>query len=307
LQTLSSSRLLLLGALTACVLTPWQAIALEPSSPASNNAQAVQAPSTGQSIAHISAAPPTALEWVQIAVQHQIEILDGDGQFMRYRQVRKDDNGDRLKDVVETREGFVSRTLERDGKPLNADANSAEVQHLQTMLGNPDNLARHHRREQSDLEHSRTMIQQMPDAMIWSFAPGLTTSDTIVLDYKSDPNYHPPSLEAAPLKCIAGRLWIDGHTQRMSRIETHLVQDCTYGWGIFVRVNSGGTIVLEQQAVDPTGSGHPHWEETHFEMHVTGSLLMLKHFAIDTIEDQSQFQPIPGTPSYADGIRLLLK
>jgi len=249
----------------------------------------------------------TADDWVRAAVQHQLEIVNGDGQFMRYRQDRKDEKGDRIKDVVETSEGFVSRVIAVDGKPLSDDANNGEVGHLQHMLNNQDDLNKHHKREQADLAYTRKMIEQMPTAMQWSMVPEETTPDVVVLDYKPNPSYHPPSLDCSVLKSVAGRLWIDAHTQRMTKIEARLVRDADYGWGLFAHINSGGKIVLEQHPIVQTTSNHPHWVQTYFDMHITGTLMMVKRLNFNITETTSQFQLLPGAPSYADGIRLLLK
>ena len=281
--------------LAACLLFSGLAVASGPGRPAVGRNQA---PNPVQTI--------NPAEWVRAAVDHQQEIIRGDGQFVRYRMQRRDDRGSSLKDVVETRQGFISRTIERNGSPLNGEQQQAEAQRLQSMLSSPDDMARHHRREQADLNRTLIMVQQMPTAMIWSVAPGLSNADTVVLDFKANPVYHPPTRETAILKCLAGRLWIDAQTQRMIRIEGRLVQNVDYGWGFFARLNSGGTVTLEQHPVEIPG-GRPHWETFHFEMNVSGLALMVKHLSFNVVEDLSHFEPVPGSPDYSDGIRMLLK
>ncbi len=254
------------------------------------------------------AAQKSALDWVKAAVQYQLDLVNNsDGQYMRYLQQRVDARGNQQRDIVETREGFVSRITQQNGKPLTAEQNASEVEHLQNLMNSPDELGKHHKREQNDLTYTRKMIQQLTTAMIWTLVPEQTNAQTVVIDYKADPNYHPPSLDCAVLKSLSGRLWIDTQSGRMTRIEAHLDRDSDYGWGLLVHLNSGGKIILEQHPEDPEKSGHPHWETTSFEMHVTGSLLLLHHLNFDIVESHDHFSIVKGSPSYVDGIRMLLE
>jgi hypothetical protein len=280
--------------IAVCLLLPGSAIPL--------HAQSAPA-------AEISEKPLSPQDWAHAAVAHQMEIVNGDGHYMRFRQERKDEKGDQVKDVIETSEGLISRLVELNGQPLSKEAQAAESARLQSILNNSDELNKRRKRqqEQHDLEHNT--IPQMPDAMLWSLAPGLSTPDTVVLDYKPNPDWHPAigNPDAKALPCLAGRMWIDAHTQRMSRMQANVIHDCNYGWGILVHINQGGTMELDQKPVDPANTGHPHWEEARWEMHVTGTIMMLKHLSFNVVETESSFQPVPGSPTYLDAVHLLLK
>ena len=59
---------------------------------------------------------------------------------------------------------------------------------------------------------------------------------------------------------MTGELWIDASQERITRLEGHLQQDTTYGWGILGKLDKGGWIVIEQAAaagleVQITGNG----------------------------------------------------
>jgi len=83
-------------------------------------------------------------------------------------------------------------------------------------------------------------------------------------------------------------------------MNSHLVADVNFGWGILGRLYKGGSILVEQADV-----GHHHWEATHMQLKLTGKVMLVKSVDFSTTEDSSDFQPIPKNISYQDAIKLL--
>jgi hypothetical protein len=252
--------------------------------------------------------PANAVDWINAAVENQLKIVSGDGQYMRYLEHRHDSNMNRnqVRDVVETREGFESRAIEMNGKPLTSDEDAAETQKLKSKLENPDDQTHHHKREQADLAYTKKLISQLPSAMIWTFVPAESNADVVVLDYAPNPAYHPPSAETVVLQALTGRIWIDAHSHIMTKIDAKVEHDAKYGWGLGYDVYGGGTISLEQHPIENGIAGHPHWETTRFMTHVSGTFLVFKHFNFNVVELHDHFTPVHGSPSYIEGLHMLL-
>ncbi len=225
----------------------------------------------------------------------------GQAHPFRYRVHKVDDGKDTIKEVVESRDGDISRLLATGGKPLDADANRQELERLQKLRDNPDEQASRHKRAQANNQRDDEMVKLLPDAFVYTFAgmvPG-PNGPCYRLLFQPNPNFHPPDRQGEVYHGMAGELWIDQAQQRMVRFQAHLISDVDFGWGVVGRLFQGGTILVEQRDV-----GEHHWETAHMQLHLQGKILMVKSLVIDTTEDSSDFQPVPDA-GYQAAIALL--
>jgi hypothetical protein len=112
--------------------------------------------------------------------------------------------------------------------------------------------------------------------------------------------FSPPDLGTQVLTAMAGEISIDPAHQRVVRLEGHVQQDVDFGWGILGRLNHGGWIVIEQADV-----GEGQWRIVHFQMAMSGRVFF-KSRTFDTMEEESQFAPLPASEDYRTAIRTLL-
>jgi len=224
-----------------------------------------------------------------------------DGHPFRYRTHKIDDGKSSVKLVVETRDGDMSRLIESDDKPLDADANQKELARLNHLRDNPDEQARKHKREQADSGHEDEMIKLLPQAFVYTYVGMVPGPNGPCYRLKFEPNsaFTPPDRQAEVYHGMAGEIWIDQAQQRMVKLDAHLVSDVNFGYGFLGRLFQGGTILVEQKDV-----GEHHWETTHERLDLSGKILMVKALRINTTEDSSDFQPVPDT-GYKPAIALL--
>jgi hypothetical protein len=88
--------------------------------------------------------------------------------------------------------------------------------------------------------------------------------------------------------------------KRMAKISGSLVQEVSFGWGIFGRLDKGGKFEVEQSKVSPH-----RWETTMLSMKFTGRVLLFKKLNIDDKEATSDFRPAPAHLTLAEGINVL--
>ena len=79
----------------------------------------------------ISEAPQMIVD----AVKYQLADFQHTSWGLRYRVHRQDDKEDTERDLIESREGNVARTLTRHGKVLTADEEAAERERLYESVG----------------------------------------------------------------------------------------------------------------------------------------------------------------------------
>ena len=93
------------------------------------------------------------------------------------------------------------------------------------MIASPAAYAKHVKNGESEKKMADTLVPLMADAMINTYTPGQPQSGKnggapeIVLDYKPNPKWVPPSTEAQALTGLEGRVWIDAKTHYVVRME----------------------------------------------------------------------------------------
>lgn len=254
-------------------------------------------------------APGTsALEIARDVVANEVKLIDYGQTFLRYKVHTKDDKGDQVRDVVETRDGTVARVVERGDRPLTPEENAMEQARLQAMLNSPDTFRKHIQKDQSGKKMAVSMVGMLPEAMVFRFTEGQPqradrpagSPPEIVLDFKPNPNWNPPTVASSALTGLEGRCWIDARTHHLIRMEADLFQGVNFGLGIFAHLYPGGTFVVEQI---PVGEGR--WIVNRFKQDVTVRAMMVKTIHQKTDLYASDFIPIRDM-GYQEAIHLLL-
>jgi hypothetical protein len=146
----------------------------------------------------------------------------------------------------------------------------------------------------------------MPQAMIFSYTPGQPqpqgeTRRQIVIDYRPDPAFHPPTMMAELLTGLSGRLWIDAQTERLTRIEGLVLRPVNLGWGVVARVYPGGTLEFEQQNIADSS-----WVSSKVDEHLKIRAMMLKTEEQNTQMHAYNFRVLPARMSLQDAVGALL-
>ena len=155
-----------------------------------------------------------AQQWAAEAAKNELKSLEYDHDFMRYRMHIVDAKGDVVRDVIESKDGPVARLILKDGRALTADEDAAERERLQAMLDSPAAYAKHVKNEANGKKQGGEMLRALPTAMIYSYAPGQPQREhraqgaapEIVLDYRADPAWTPPSMVSEALTGLEGRV-----------------------------------------------------------------------------------------------------
>ena len=247
------------------------------------------------------------VSWIEAAAKNENAIVQDAGtSSVSYRVHKVDAKGDTVREVIESRQGSVARLIEHDGKPITAAEDAAERARLQAALASPEEFLRHHKRDNVTREYAMELVRLMPSAMIYSYAPGQpqpsgAPSRQIVVDFRPDPNFHPPSMIADLLTGLAGRFWIDATTERVTRAEAHVLRPVNFGWGVVGRIFPGGTIEFEQ-----ADAGDNRWVYSHLHEHLTVRELMVRTVPVNTEMSAWNLRVLPNVASYQDAIHMLL-
>jgi hypothetical protein len=259
--------------------------------------------------AAVSDNPPTGTPstWAEAATRNEVAIVQQQGSFSaRYIEKKADAKGTTTRDVIESKQGSVARLTERNGKPISAAEDTAERARLQYAIDHPDEFLKHHHRDNNVRNDAIQLLKMMPQAMIYTFVPDQPqlagiTSRQVVLDFSPDPKFHPPTMMSELLTGLQGRVWIDQTSQRVTRIEGHVLHTVNFGFGMVARIYPGGTLVFEQ-----TNIGGDHWLFSRLEEHLMLRALMVKSMPQNTQMSSSNMVLLPSLLSYQDAIKMLL-
>ncbi len=250
---------------------------------------------------------PTATprSWIVDAAVNEAAIVDRRGTYLRYHTHRIDAKGDIVRDVIETPQGAVARIILRNGHRITPQEDLAEQERLKATLNSPVEFARHHRHDDSTKTDTLNLVKLMPDAMLYSYAPGQpqlagVATPQVVLDFKPNPAFHPPTIESELLTGLEGRIWIDSTARRMVHMEARVIHPINLILGL-AHVYPGGKLEFEQTDGDGV------WVYSHLVFdHVTIREVLFKTAIVDSTTTDSQFEKLPAAISYQEAIQRLL-
>ena len=209
------------------------------------------------------------------------------------------------KEIVQTPQGGLTRTIALNDKPLTPEQRAKDDQRLNKFAH--DSEARRKRREANKQEDQREalMLTSLPDAFLYTYAgtqKGPNGEELVHLTFKPNPNFDPPNHETAVYQGMQGDMLIDAKAMRFAKIDGTLFKDVDFGWGILGKLYKGGKFIIEQRDV---GGGH--WEETRETLQFSGKILLFKPLNIWSTESTSDFRPVPANITTAQALELLYK
>jgi hypothetical protein len=238
---------------------------------------------------------------VERAVASEMRTAQDSSHPMRYRLRKSSPRLTTVKEILETRDGAVARLLSMGDKPLSAADEEKEQARLDGLLSDPGRQRHRKQNEEADTGRALKVLRALPQAFLYQFAgTGWGPAGKVEkFTFKPNPRFSPPDLETQVLTAMVGEIWIDASQMRVTRLEGHLQRDIDFGWGILGRLNKGGWIVIEQADV----GGHQ-WRIVRFQMAMNGRVFF-KNKTFDTLEEQTQFEPLPAGLGYRQAIQMM--
>ncbi len=237
---------------------------------------------------------------VKDAVFNELRAAKEDNSHWMYLSREEDADGRQTREVVETREGVIYRVIAKQGQPLTSDQQQKEDRRIQRLLQNPDEQRKQQLARDQDAKKASDMLNMLPDAFIYSVAK--LEGDDILLNFKPNPEFDPPTREAKVFHSMEGTMLIDEKQKRLKKLSGHLASDVEFGGGFLGRLKQGGTFTFEQ-----TDVGEGHFEPILMEVHITGRALLFKSIKEQQYEVCTNYRRVPNTLSLTQAAELLTK
>jgi hypothetical protein len=241
---------------------------------------------------------PRAQEIVRAAVKVELAADRADHSRWQYRDLNHKPDGEALYQVVETDHGSVKKKLKYNGQPLNPEELKAEDARIQSFVNDPSQQAKQRKDGEQDDKRAENMLRLLPDAFLWTVKND--TADTVALAFVPDPNFSAPTMETRVFAAMAGEIVINKQQNRIQTIKGKLIHDVTFAWGLFGRMNQGGTFNVERRELAPGI-----WQIVESHVHIEGHVLLFKNINEQEDEVKSDFRPTPPSTTLEQAATIL--
>jgi hypothetical protein len=244
--------------------------------------------------------PQSPNEYVQQALDHELAAQDGDHTHWRYHFHREDEKNNYDRDVIETSEGSLARTLLLWGRPLTADERQQDEERMHKLVADAAERAKRAKREKEDDEKVVKMLKAIPKAFIFKYEG--EENGVVRLSFVPSPHFDPPSLELRIFRSLNGTLYIDRAQNRLAGVEGTLFEDVNFGWGLLGRLYKGGTFKVVQKDM-----GNGHWEVASEEVNMIGRAVLFKTITRKQKEVRTDFRQVSPSMTMTQALEILEK
>ena len=273
--------------LSACLAAPC------PASASGSRKRANTAPGDAQDAAAL----------VRTTIQHEIKAAEEDHTRWRYKLRKQTATGSYTREVIDTDEGSVARTIAINDKPLTPEQRIADDQRLEKFLASPADQQKKRREAKQDEAQVKKMFQSFPEAFVYSYAePPAKGAESVKLKFDPNPAYTPTSHETQVFAALTGAMTIDPVHQRIVKMDGHLMRDVKFGYGILAHLDQGGKFFMEKTRV-----AGDYWTLTSLKLSFRGKALMFKSLTLNEEQSFSDFHHVPHGISLKQGVEMLSK
>jgi hypothetical protein len=254
--------------------------------------------STLITVAAGQASAPNPNDFVRSVINNELKLESQDHSHWMFRlDSEKRGKGREIDEVVETKDGDVSRPLVSNGREIAADQADRRVQE---EIHDPEALRKTLKDKEEDTARSQTLLKMLPDAFTFAYAG--RRGDLIKLNFSPNPNFKPSGHEAEVFHAMKGSLWLNSKQSRLKEIAGHLVHEVKFGGGVLGHLDPGGDFDVKQAEVAPG-----FWELTVLNVNMKGKALFFKTIAVQQKYSRANFKRIRDDLTAAEAAEMLHK
>jgi hypothetical protein len=217
-------------------------------------------------------------------ITNELKFQDDHTNWM-YRLEKEQYGEKQVKEIIETKEGSLSRLLSISDRALTAKQQEEDDHREQELMTSRSAKQRLHRALDADTLQGRRLFKMLPDAFVFNYAGG--GGNLVKLSFRPNPTFHPPSLEARVFHDMEGEMWVDCKQERLAAFDGHLTQDVKFGFGLLGHLDKGGHFEVRQAEVVPG-----HWDMTTMSVEMRGKALLFKSIEVQKRESRRDFRQV---------------
>jgi hypothetical protein len=195
-----------------------------------------------------------------------------------YRDHDIADGHDTLVQVIETPQGNLRKKIEDHGRPLSAEDRKDDDQQMRKLVNDAELQSKQRKSNGNEDAQSEEMLKLLPVAFVWTIDS--EQGDLITLNFKPDPNYQPPNMEARVFGAMAGQVVVARGDNRIRSMRGKMMTSVGIAGGFLGGLHKGGTFNVERREVAPH-----HWQVTELHVHIGGKAVFA---TIGSQEDETR-------------------
>ncbi len=240
----------------------------------------------------------SAQDLVKQVVYNELQANQNDHTHWMYRDSDTVPTKSTVKMVVETPDGTASKLILLNGQPLTPQQQAQDNARMESILTDPSVVAKQRRNSAHDDQQSVSLMKMLPNAFLWTYAG--ESNGEITLDFKPNPAFQPPTYASRVFAAMAGQAVVDAAQKRVIVLSGKLIQTVEFGWGIFGKMDKGGTFRIVRSQVAPGI-----WEITETHVHIQGHMFIFKSINEQEDEITSAYKKPPSSMTLSEAIEKL--
>jgi len=177
----------------------------------------------------------SANELARRVVTNELTFQDDRSNWM-YRLEKEQYGKKQVEEIVETKEGSLSRLISINDLPLTATQQMEEDQRVRELMISRSAQQKLRRTLEAETLQGRRLFKMLPDAFMFSYAG--VEGNLVKLSFRPNPGFHPPSLDARVFTIWKARCGSTANTRDWLRLmvilHRPLSSDSAY-WDIWTR------------------------------------------------------------------------
>ncbi len=230
-------------------------------------------------------------------ISNELKFQDDHTNWM-YRLEKEQYGKRQVEEIIETKEGSLSRLLSINDRPLTAQQQGEEDQRVQELMTSRSAKRKLQRALDAETLQGRRLFQMLPDAFVFNYAGD--DGNLAKLSFRPNQNFHPPSLEARVFHDMEGEMWVDCKQERLAAFNGQLKQDVNFGFGILGHLDKGSHFEVRQAEVV-----RGHWDMTTMSLEMTGKALLFKSIGVQKRENRQDFHQVSDSLTLTEAANIL--
>jgi hypothetical protein len=226
----------------------------------------------------------SANDLAQRVVTNELKFQDDHTNWM-YRLEKEQYGKKQVEEIIETKNGSLSRLLSINNRSLTAKQQLEEDQRVRELMTSRSAQQKLRRTLDAETLQGRRLFKMLPAAFVFNYAGGEGT--LVKLSFRPNPSFHPPSLEARVFHDLEGEMWVDCKQERLAEFVGHLTQTVKFGFGLLGHLDKGGQFEVRQAEVVPG-----HWDMTTLSLQITGKALLFASIGMQKKENHRDFRRV---------------
>jgi hypothetical protein len=124
-----------------------------------------------------------------------------------YRLEKEQYGKKQVEEIIETREGPLSRLLSINDQSLTAKQQEEDDERVKELMTSRSAERKLQRALEAETLQGRRLFKTLPEAFVFDYEDG--DGPLVKLSFRPNPTFHPPSLEARDFHDMEGEMWVD--------------------------------------------------------------------------------------------------